>query len=153
MDKKYWIVGLVVVLVVVMIISWGGRESEDLEISEVCYGATCFQVEVADTQEERAKGLMFRESLCDSCGMLFVYDEEGDYKFWMKNTLIPLDIIWLDSDLKVVYVANAVPCVTDGCELYGPSRGIESRYVLEVNRRVVEGIGLGVGDGMEFVYG
>ena len=73
--------------------------------------------------------------------MLFVYDEEIKSKFWMKNTLIPLDIIWLDSDLNVVHVANAVPCVTEECELYGPDLE-KAQYVLEVNSGISKNIGL-----------
>ena len=117
--KKEYIIFLVIILVIVIIAFRGGQEIED-GITEVCFKENCFQVEIADTDEKRERGLMFREELCSDCGMLFVYDEEVKSKFWMKNTLIPLDIIWLDSDLKVVHVANAVPCVTEECELYGP---------------------------------
>ena len=116
--KKEYIIFLVIILVIVIIAFRGGQEIED-GITEVCFKENCFQVEIADTDEKRERGLMFREELCSDCGMLFVYDEEIKSKFWMKNTLIPLDIIWLDSDLNVVHVANAVPCVTEECELYG----------------------------------
>ena len=136
MNKKYWVVIGIVILVLIPIILTNrdktNNQLRDLEIKEVCFEENCFQVEIADTDEKRERGLMFREELCSDCGMLFVYDEEIKSKFWMKNTLIPLDIIWLDSDLKVIHVANAVPCVTEECELYGPSSE-KSPYVLEVN--------------------
>jgi uncharacterized membrane protein (UPF0127 family) len=145
MNKKYWFVIGIVILVLISIIITNRDKSndqlKDLEIKEVCFEKNCFQVEIADTDEKRERGLMFREELCSDCGMLFVYDEEVKSKFWMKNTLIPLDIIWLDSDLKVIHVANAVPCVTEECGLYGPSSE-KSQYVLEVNSGVAKNIGL-----------
>ena len=154
MDKKV-LIGLVVVLVVVIIIFYsGGREVEEgneLQISEVCFEDDCFSVEIADTHEERSRGLMFREELCSDCGMLFVYEQEGIYKFWMKNTLIPLDIIWLDSQFKVVHIANAVPCVVEDCRLYG-SDSEKAQYVLEVNSGVSERIGLVENSELELVY-
>ena len=156
MNKKYWVVIGIVILVLIPIILTNrdktNNQLRDLEIKEVCFEENCFQVEIADTDEKRERGLMFREELCSDCGMLFVYDEEIKSKFWMKNTLIPLDIIWLDSDLKVIHVANAVPCVTEECELYGPSSE-KSQYVLEVNLGVSERIGLGDGSDLELVYG
>ena len=159
------LIAIVVVLVAVIIIfnvNRAGEQIEDLEISGVCFdgdnkfindideGHNCFSVEIADSKEERAKGLMFREELCSDCGMLFVYEESGDYKFWMKNTLIPLDIIWWDSDYRVIHIAEAVPCVTDECELYGPD--LDSTYILEVNSGVAKEIGLEIGEGLELVY-
>ncbi len=86
-----------------------------------------FSVEVAATNDERAKGLMFRRELSQKNGMLFVFPEERRLSFWMKNTLIPLDMIFISRDWKVVgIVENAVP-------LSEESRGIdaESQYVLE----------------------
>lgn len=150
---KRWIVIGVVFLVALIIIFNGNRAEEEIEfrISEVCFEDNCFQVEIADTKEERAEGLMFREELCSDCGMLFVYPEEGNYKFWMKNTLIPLDIIWLDQNLEVIHIAEAVPCVTDECELYGPESE-DSLYILEINSGVSEQIGLEEGVELELVY-
>ena len=150
--KKEYIIFLVIILVIVIIAFRGGQEIKEDLLTEVCFEENCFQVEIANTDEKRERGLMFREELCSDCGMLFVYDKEVKSKFWMKNTLIPLDIIWLNSDLEVVHVANAVPCVTEECELYGPSSE-KSQYVLEVNSGVSERIGLGEGSDLELVYG
>lgn len=91
-----------------------------------------YRVEVARTAEEMAQGLMFRESLPDRTGMLFLFPYDDDsHKFWMKNTLIPLDIIWLDASGKVLFVsANTPPCKADPCPNYGPDFAIAS--VLEI---------------------
>lgn len=91
-----------------------------------------YRVEVARTAEEMAQGLMYRESLADRTGMLFLFPYDDDsHKFWMKNTLIPLDIIWLDKDGKVLFIsANTPPCKADPCPNYGPDFAIAN--VLEI---------------------
>jgi uncharacterized membrane protein (UPF0127 family) len=91
-----------------------------------------YRVELARTAEEMAQGLMFRESLAERSGMLFLFPYDDDaHKFWMKNSLIPLDIIWLDANGKVLFVsANTPPCRADPCPNYGPDFAIAT--VLEI---------------------
>jgi uncharacterized membrane protein (UPF0127 family) len=111
----------------------------------VCYGGNCFLVEVAKTAKEQEKGLMNRTNLDQDKGMLFVFDKDGRYSFWMKNTLIPLDIIWIDSNNKIVFVSeNAKPCRNIFC--FGISPDLSARYVLEINAGISKKIGLKVGD-------
>jgi len=101
-------------------------------------------VEVANTPEERALGLMHRPTLEEGRGMLFVFDTEEKFSFWMKNTLIPLDIIYLSKDLRVVDIIAGIPCVEDPCESYTPKE--KALYVLEVNQGYVVEQGIIVGD-------
>ncbi len=92
-------------------------------------GSTGFTVEVADTNAERSQGLMFREKMADDAGMLFVYQRPQHTYFWMRNTLIPLDMIFADPQGQVTRVhANAVP--GDETAIDG-GRGV--KYVLEIN--------------------
>ncbi len=147
---KLILILIIIVLIVVVGYNWFGYSSSEDSIEKVCFRDSCFDVEIADSDEERTRGLMYRDSLCSDCGMLFVYGEEGNYKFWMKNTLIPLDIIWLDEDLEVVYISNAVPCKVEECELYGPSSDVKSKYVLEINSGIAEEVGLVIGNRMIF---
>jgi uncharacterized protein len=89
--------------------------------------------EVADTTEKRAKGLMFRDSLSKDQGMLFTFEVPQAWTFWMKNTKIPLDIIWMDRNKRIVHVERNVPgCARkdDGCPQYQPNEN--ALYVLEI---------------------
>ena len=89
-------------------------------------------IEIADAPDERARGLMFRENLCEKCGMLFVFKEERISSFWMKNTLIPLDIIFIDKDGGIVNIFSAEPCAEEPCNIYTSTTKV--KYALEVNK-------------------
>ncbi len=95
-----------------------------------------FKVELAKTASEQAKGLMYRAELPEENGMLFVFDKDTPRTFWMKNTLIPLDMIFIDSKLEVVEVkANVMPCKEDPCPQY---KSVPAMYVLEINGGLAE---------------
>ncbi len=118
-------------------------------ISKVCFKNNCFEAEIAKTQTERQKGLMGRNELGSNKGMFFIFDKDGVYSFWMKNTLLPLDIIWLDNNYKVVYIKeNAKPCDNDFCERITPNS--EARYVLEVNGGICDKLKIKIGDIADF---
>ncbi len=104
-----------------------------------------FTVEIADDDAERARGLMFRESLAPDAGMLFDYGEERLASFWMQNTLIPLDMIFIGADgvVKTIHV-NARPLDTTSI----PSK-VPVRFVLEIPGGRSTEIGLEVGDTVE----
>ena len=104
-------------------------------------GHESFAVEVADDGEERAQGLMFRTELAPASGMLFVYDGTGRRQFWMKNTLIPLDMIFADSTGTVTRVhADAVPG-----DLTPIDGGDGVQFVLEINGGLAAKLGLAPG--------
>ncbi|HJU03941.1 MAG TPA: DUF192 domain-containing protein, partial [Nitrospiraceae bacterium] len=87
-------------------------------------GGAVIRAELADTAEKRGRGLMFRESLAKDHGMLFTFSEPQHWTFWMKNTRIPLDIIWMDDKKKIVHVERNVPTCSrtdDGCPQYQPN--------------------------------
>ncbi len=101
------------------------------------------RAEVADEPLEREQGLMFRNSMPEDAGMLFVFETERRVSFWMKNTFIPLDIIYFDQDLRVVKIyENTTPNQTN--ELYDSEYLI--KYALETNAGWVERSGIQVGD-------
>lgn len=105
-------------------------------------------VEVARTREQKTQGLMERQSLPDSMGMLFVYEEQqsADAGFWMFRTRIPLDIAFADSAGVIVSIRSMEPCTAQlaaGCPTYAP--GVDYRYALEVNRGVFAKRGIRAG--------
>ncbi len=111
--------------------------------------------EVADTPAERERGLMHRYSLPGDKGMLFVFDKEEVVGFWMKDTPIPLDIIFINKDWEVVNIRHsAQPCIeepdtAEPCESY--FSGAPVRYVLEVNGGFAEQHAIGVGTSIRFL--
>ncbi|MBK5258694.1 MAG: DUF192 domain-containing protein [Thermoanaerobaculia bacterium] len=95
------------------------------------------RVEVVADDESRAQGLMFRDRVREGTGMLFIFPQVDEYSFWMKNTLIPLDMIWIDDAKRVVHVKHDVPpCKADPCPSYAP--GVAARYILEVGAGVAK---------------
>ena len=109
-------------------------------------GGKRYAVEIADDNEERARGLMFRDELPADHGMLFVHDREEPLAYWMKNTKIPLDILYFDTQRRLVAQQRDVPPCTlgDGCPPY-PSQA-PARYVLELNAGQAEQLKLQAGD-------
>ena len=102
-------------------------------------------VEVPDDLEESMRGLMFRTHLPGNAGMLFAYYDEKPRTFWMKNTLIPLDMIFVDGSSKIIEIKeNVPPCAQDECPNY-PSKE-PAQYILEVNAGFVQEKGIKVGD-------
>jgi len=90
-----------------------------------------YRVEIAATPDARAQGLMYRESLADGRGMLFLFPRPTVEAFWMKNCNFPIDIVWMDANRRVIFVsAHTPPCKDDPCPTYGPR--VKSLYVLEI---------------------
>ena len=107
-----------------------------------------FTVEVAESREKQALGLMFRDAMPDDHGMVFIFPVEGMRSFWMKNTKIPLDIFYFDEDLRLVNVSeNTPPCRSSRCPGY-PSTG-PAKYVLELNSGMAAELGAKPGDLLE----
>jgi hypothetical protein len=112
---------------------------------KISIGDQVFLCEIASTPKERNQGLMFREQLNQNAGMLFDLEKEKETGFWMKNTLIPLDIIWIGKEKTVLGVQTAQPCLVDPCEIFQIKTPV--RWVLEVNAGEFKGE---VGDKVEF---
>ena len=113
-------------------------------------GERTVEVEVADSEDERARGLMGRESLDVDAGMVFVFPAETSGPFWMKNTLIPLSIAFYDEDGRILRILDMEPCRRDPCPLYDP--GVFYRGALEVNRGAFRDWAVGEGDTLTLEY-
>ena len=108
-----------------------------------------YRLELATIPEDQAQGLMYRENLPERTGMLFVFAEQAPHHFWMKNTMIPLDIVWLDDAGRVFFIsANTPPCKADPCPTYGPDRPV--RRVVELAAGMAARERIEVGSVLEF---
>jgi len=115
--------------------------------ARVCLKDLCLDVEIASTPEEKARGLMYRDSLEDGKGILFLFDSESRHGFWMKNMKFPIDMIWVNSDREIVYIERSVPpCREEPCTVYRPSG--KAKYVLETRANFTGDNGIGVGTGV-----
>jgi hypothetical protein len=107
-------------------------------------GPLLLNVEVADTEPKREQGLMFRRSIADDQGMIFLFDDEREITMWMKNTYIPLDMVFVGNDWRIVHINyNAEPFSTDVISSVRPA----SR-VVEIAAGQAKKLGIAVGDGV-----
>lgn len=117
------------------------RPQTGLPIIDVDLQGRRYRVEVASTPEQQRKGLMHRERMANNQGMLFIYSKSTPMAFWMKDTPLPLDILFFDEQgALVAQHRNVPPCTDDPCPQY-PS-GKAARYVLELNAGQADAMGL-----------
>src|SRR5205823_14752892 len=102
---------LAVMLIPIMLLkaACDSQPAAPLRTTRMTIGSKAFTLEIADTDASREHGLMQRDSMPDDHGMIFVFDQDAQRSFWMKNTRIPLDIIYIDSAGKVVSIAAMKP--------------------------------------------
>lgn len=118
-----------------------------LDKAQVTVGPATFQAEIAQTPEDRQRGLMFRRELPPNQGMLFI-QSPGPAVFWMKNTYIALDLLYFDAEGRLAQiVADVPPCKTPNCPVY-PSHTATVRYILEINAGEAARRGIQVGDSL-----
>ena len=101
------------------------------EVDEVAVGDRRLLLAIADSPDLRAQGLMGVTDLGDLDGMLFYWRHEAGGGFWMKDTLVPLDIVWFLEDGTFAGRASMVPCIEDPCPTYSPGAGVDYRYAIE----------------------
>ena len=135
------------VIPLILLIFISGCKSNN--IRRVCLKDYCVRAEVVDDDASRERGLMFRHRLGQGQGMLFIFEKDGLYSIWMKNMFLPLDIIWISEDRKIVYFTeNVQPCSSDPCPVFTSLD--PARYVLEVNSGFIRSHRLRTGDSLKF---
>lgn len=122
-----------------------GAVAQAMELVPLRVGGIEIQVEIADDADERQRGLMYRETLEENQGMLFVYPEQRILGFWMRNTLIPLDIAYIDREGRIVDIQQMEPQTTETHDSAAPAM-----YALEMNQGWFEANGIRIGDLIEF---
>jgi uncharacterized membrane protein (UPF0127 family) len=120
----------------------GGPQS--LPAVKMKIGDRTFNIEVARTSDQQAIGLMKRDSMPEDHGMIFTFDEERLLEFWMKDTRIPLDIMYLDANGKVVSVSTMQPY-----DLTSVSSQVPAKYAIELNAGMVKKLGIKAGDAID----
>ncbi len=128
---------LLLIFLVIVVGRLFSKTSSQLDLVTITINGNKFKLEVAKTMAQKAKGLSDRSRLCKNCGMIFVYQNLGYYPFWMKNTYIPLDIIWLDDKGVVVDIKTGQPL-----DLSPLTNQLPAQYIIELN----PGTGIKIGD-------
>jgi uncharacterized membrane protein (UPF0127 family) len=149
--SRQWLFGALAALIVALTAGVTGPGTGAAQAAEACrddavylrgdWGEAVFSVELADTAEARSRGLMFREKMAKRHGMLFVYERPQSVSFWMKNTLIPLDMIFADKH-GIVQRVNHMAVPGDLDPFHG---GRDILVVLEINGGLAEAMGIGPG--------
>ena len=133
------------ILLTFMIAVWPALASAACSDTSVeirgAFGKARFSVEIADDNQERAQGLMFREHLPTSSGMLFIYERPQRLSFWMRNTLIELDLLFLDATGTITHIHERAQPLDET-----PITGGRGLAVLEINGGLAQRMGISVGD-------
>jgi len=142
--RRFTLIGVVLVTCcgLALLSIFSSRGGQTLTI-----GTNRLHIETANTVQEKRSGLCCRNSLSPDSGMLFIYDAPAIHKFWMKNTRIPLDMYWIDSGRKIVYIQRNVKPNTYP-KTFGPD--IPAQYILETNAGYAETHTIQVGDTAQF---
>lgn len=130
-----------------IIVGWFFLQNKVLDKAVIRINNTELDVEIADTALKRKKGLSGRESILDNSGMLFIFNKSGLHAFWMINMKFPIDIIWIDEDLKVVGVEENIPPKSFP-KIFRPNQ--PSQYVVEMNAGWVDKHNIKQGDIFSF---
>lgn len=118
--------------------------------AEIEFAGVTLTVELATTPAAQQQGLSGRASMAANQGMLFVFDQEAEWSFWMHEMEFSLDIIWFNASRQVVFVEQDLPpCTPTACPVYTPNSN--AMYVLEVNAGFVKANNVQFGDSFEFI--
>jgi len=140
-------------LVILAALGWvfcAGQAAKDKFVKVYLPDGFAVTAELAVTDEARQQGLMYREKMAGNQGMLFVFEGEDIHAFWMKNMKFAIDIIWLDTQKRIVHLeSNVPPCAADPCPSYVPKSS--AMYVLELKSGAAQRHGLALYKRLEFV--
>lgn len=149
--KTKWalrLAGVLVVTILLAVITLFAIKSQN-DLQTVLINDIKISVEIATTSQQQARGLCCRTTLKDGHGMLFMYSQPGVHRFWMKDTLIPLDMYWIDKSNKIIHIEHNVQ-PSSYPKTFGPEA--DSLYVLETNAGFAEARNIRVGDIAEFDF-
>lgn len=145
--SKFMVIGILLLLAAILIYFKFIRINPNtkFEKTDIVIKNETYSLEIAKSIQQLSLGLGKREILCQKCGMIFIFSFEGTLPFWMKDTLIPLDIIWINSQNQVVSIQTA-PVEPNNSNLKQYKNNQPAKYVIELNAGVADKIGLKIGD-------
>lgn len=138
------VAGIIVIFLMVGVFfaTTSQNESRTLRVNN-----TEINIEIATTSQEKERGLCCRDFLPENSGMLFMYDRPAQYRFWMKDTRIPLDMYWIDSKKKIIHIEAEVKPESYP-KMFGPDA--PAQYILETNAGFAQKHNISVGDSVSF---
>lgn len=142
MSKNLTITLIILITIPIIVFFFYKKDSTKFESIDLTIKNADYKLEVAKTLSQKSAGLSNRKSLCSNCGMIFVFSKNGIQPFWMKDTLIPLDMIWLNSDGQVTDIVNANE--TNSSKILQNTQ--PAKYVIELNLNETQKINLKIGD-------
>lgn len=140
--KAFFITGSVIFLAIIVLLIQKNKTVYPKDIG-IQINNNSYYLEIAQTNRERKIGLSNRNEICSNCGMLFIFDKEDQYSLWMKDTYIPLDMIWINSQFQIVKIITAL--ATDNSENIYTNKD-PAKYVIELPANEVYKLDLKVGD-------
>jgi len=143
MSKNIILILILIILIVLLsLIFLPKKANRDLPTVKIKLGNIDYQTEIARTSSQKSIGLSNRDTLCPNCGMIFIFDKDTYLPFWMKDTRIPLDMIWINSQNKIVDIQNAA----ETNSLKAIQNSTPAKYVLELNLNDSQKLNLKIGD-------
>lgn len=143
LPKNFIIIGIIlIILALISFFIFNSKKNKYPDSLGLYIKGSGYYLEVAQTDKDQQKGLSQRNTLCRNCGMFFVFNKEDEHSFWMKDTHIPLDMIWLDSTGKIVKIITNAQ--TDSEYIYTNDQA--AKYVIELNADEALKLKLEVGD-------
>jgi uncharacterized membrane protein (UPF0127 family) len=141
--KRYLLPIILVVILVLGFFFWEEKvETDSAEMIQT------YQIKIARTKQEQAKGFMFKKNIKDDEGLLFVFDHPHVSSFWMKDTFVPLTIFWINEDRKIIGLSQMRPCIEKKCKIY--SSKSEVKFAFEIKQLGVENARKFIGKNIEF---
>ncbi len=122
---------------------------KNYEVKKIRIENNLIEVKVADTEQKREIGLMGISNLSENEGMLFVFDQPGYHSFWMRNTLIPLEILFINEENAIIDIQEMQPCKTVSCKVYSPKE--KALYAIELNENFSKTHNISVKEKIEIV--